>query len=63
MAEGYGYEISARDVSDAFTHTMQAAEASGTAAETTRRIRILVADAAPDGTVRRVLGRVLMIDE
>ncbi len=62
IVEGHGYEITGRDVLGVFTHTMRAAEASGTTAETSERIRILVAQATPDAVVRRALGGVLTID-
>ena len=63
IAEGHGYEITGRDVLDAYSHTMRAAEIGGTAAETRQRIRALVAHGPADGPVRRVLGRMVMIDE
>jgi hypothetical protein len=62
IVEGHGYEITGRDILDAFSHTMRAAEISATSAETSQRIKVLVAHETPDGPVRRVLGRVLMIE-
>jgi hypothetical protein len=43
LAEGYGYEITSADVLDAYSHTIKAAENAGSADETMRRIRKLVA--------------------
>jgi hypothetical protein len=43
LVEGYGYEITSKDVTVAYTHTMTAAENAGCAAETHERIRVLVA--------------------
>jgi hypothetical protein len=55
IVEGHGYEITGRDVSDALSHTMRAAEIDGASEETRERIRQLVARDAPDGIVRRIL--------
>jgi hypothetical protein len=55
IVEGHGYEITGRDVLDAFTHTMQAAEVNGASEVTRERITQLVAHDAPDGIVRRIL--------
>jgi hypothetical protein len=55
IVEGHGYEITGRDVLDAFAHTMRAAEIDGASEETRERIRQLVARDAPDGIVRRIL--------
>jgi hypothetical protein len=55
IVEGHGYEISGRDILDAFSHTMRAAEIDGAAEETRERIGQLVAHDAPDGIVRRIL--------
>lgn len=63
IVEGYGYEITGRDVVDVCSHITHAAETNGTKAETSRRLKSLVAHDAPDGAVRRVLGHVLPTDE
>jgi len=55
IVEGRGYEITGRDILDAFSHTMRAAEANGASEETRERIGQLVAHDAPDGIVRRIL--------
>lgn len=62
IVEGHGYDITGGDVLQAYSHTMRAAEASGTSAETSQRIELLVRHAAPDGVVRRALGGVVAID-
>ncbi len=43
LVEGYGYEVTGLDVSNAYSFTMTAAENAGIAAETRERIRALVA--------------------
>jgi hypothetical protein len=43
LVEGYGYEVTGLDVSEAYSFTMKAAENAGIAAETHKRIRALVA--------------------
>ena len=43
LVEGYGYEVTALDVSEAYPFTMKAAENAGITAETHERIRTLVA--------------------
>lgn len=60
IVEGHGYDITSSDVLDAFSHTMRAAEIGGTTAETSQRITMLRERDAPDGMVRRTLGRVLL---
>ena len=55
IVEGHGYEITGRDVLDALSHTMRAAEIDGASDETRERIGRLVAHDAPDGIVRRFL--------
>jgi hypothetical protein len=55
IVEGHGYETTGRDILDAFSHTMRAAEISGASKETRERIGQLVAHDAPDGIVRRIL--------
>jgi hypothetical protein len=39
---GYGYELTAQDVVDALSHTLEAARHNGTEADTVRRIQLLV---------------------
>lgn len=43
LVEGYGYDVTAGDVLDAYTHTLAAAECLGRAETTRQRIRDLVA--------------------
>jgi hypothetical protein len=58
--EGYGYEITGRDVWAAYQHTMKAAENAGCKPETLERIRKLVADEVfGERFVNKVLGREL----
>ena len=58
LVQGYGYEITSLDVSAAYSRTLEAAEKTGTAAETIERIRELVnEDPVGDGFVMKVLGR------
>ena len=60
LAEGYGYEITALDVLNAYTHTMEAAENDGRIDEIGRRIRDLATrESAAEGFVARVLARKL----
>ena len=60
LVEGYGYEVTALDVSDAYTLTMKAAENAGRVDETQRRIRDLVARDTPgEDFVTKMLGRQL----
>ncbi len=63
IVEGHGYEVTGCEALDVFSHSMRAAEASARAGETRQRIKSPVAHDAPDGVVRRALGRVLTIDE
>ena len=42
LLRGYGYDLSAQDVVDAFIHTLEAAQHNGTEADTVRRIQLLV---------------------
>jgi hypothetical protein len=42
LLRGYGYELTAQDVVDALSHTLEAARHNGTEADTVRRIRLLV---------------------
>jgi hypothetical protein len=58
LVEGYGYEVTGLDVSEAYSFTMQAAENAGIAAETHRRIRALVAaEASRNRFVTSILGK------
>jgi NAD(P)-dependent dehydrogenase (short-subunit alcohol dehydrogenase family) len=58
LAEGYGYEVTALDVSSAYTHTMTAAENIGRADDTRRRIHELLArEPLGERFVTKVLGR------
>jgi hypothetical protein len=60
LVEGYGYEITGRDVWAAYQHTMKAAENAGCKPETLERIRKLVADEVfGERFVNKVLGREL----
>jgi hypothetical protein len=60
LVDGYGYEITALDVRDAYTYTMQAAEKTGCKAELFERIRKLVAgESVGDQFVTKVLGKQL----
>jgi len=43
LAEGYGYDITGTDVTDAYHHTLRAAENAGCQEETVERLRLLVA--------------------
>jgi hypothetical protein len=63
LAEGYGYEVTGIDVLDAYSHTMEAAENAGLAAETLSRVRGIVAGSTPGGKfVVEVLGRRLGLE-
>jgi hypothetical protein len=55
IVEGHGYEITGRDILDAFSHTMRAAEINGASEKARERIGQLVARDAPGGIVRRIL--------
>jgi hypothetical protein len=60
LAEGYGYEVTGVDVLNAYTHTMNAAENAGCAAQTRQRIHDLVArESFGERFVTKVLGRQL----
>ncbi|MEO8564115.1 MAG: hypothetical protein ABI601_18685 [bacterium] len=59
IVEGHGYEVTGREILDMFSHTMRAADANGTSAETHERLRQLVGHDAPDGIVHRILAREL----
>jgi hypothetical protein len=63
LVQGYGYEIRGADVWAAYTCTMKAAERQGSAAETRKLIRELVAsEATDDRFVTKVLGRELGLE-
>ena len=56
LVEGYGYDVTAGDVLDAYTHTLAAAERLGCAETTRQRIRDLVAtETGGERFVTRVL--------
>jgi hypothetical protein len=58
LVEGYGYEVTSLDVSEAYSFTMRAAENACAAAETQERIRTLVAaETFGERFVTRVLGQ------
>lgn len=58
LVEGYGYEVTGLDVLNAYSHTMKAAENSGCAKETQKRIHDLVArESFGERFVTKVLGR------
>ncbi|MEW6743714.1 MAG: hypothetical protein AB1486_13240 [Planctomycetota bacterium] len=62
LVAGYGYDITAAEVLDAYTCTMQAAEKKGVAAQTREHIRRLVAtDTTGVGFVTQVLAKQLEI--
>ena len=42
LLRGHGYDLTAQDVVDAFSHTLEAARHNGTEADTVRRIQLLV---------------------
>ena len=56
---GHGYEITGEDVWAAYSSTMKAAEANGSAVEVRERVRQLVATEKAGGFVSRILGREL----
>jgi len=64
LVAGYGYDITALDVRNAYTYTMQAAATAGCAEATRERIRAVVAQEPPGGDhfVSRVLGRELGLE-
>ena len=58
LVEGFGYEITGLDVSNAYAHTLQAAQNAGVAEQTQKRIRDLVAqERFGERFVTRVIGR------
>ncbi len=58
LVEGYGYEVTGLDVSEAYSFTIKAAENAGIAAETHERIRTLVAaETFGERFVTRILGQ------
>lgn len=60
LVAGYGYEITAIDVWQAYRSTLAAAERHGSAAEVKQRIREMVAsESTSDGFVSKALGREL----
>jgi len=59
LSLGHGYEITARDVREAYHSTLKAAETLGTVAVTKERIQQLVGQEVVGGFVRQVLGREL----
>ena len=60
LVEGYGYEITGRDVRAAYSHTLEAAEKTGAVDATRERIRQLVAtETFGERFVTRVLGKEL----
>lgn len=61
LVMGYGYEITGADVWAAYTNTMAAAEAGGSAAQVRERTRQLVGGEGPGGFVTRILGRELRL--
>ena len=56
MVLGHGSEITSIDVRNAFSYTLKAVEYLGTANETKKLNRALVASEPAGGIVRRVLG-------
>jgi len=63
LVEGFGYEITGRDVVDAFDCTMEAAQAAGRAEPTLQRVRALVAaEAIGDRFVTKILGQRLGLE-
>jgi len=64
LVEGYGYEITGRDVQDAYDYTMKAAENAGCKADVFAFIRTLVAgEQFGECFVRKILGRELGLKE
>lgn len=57
LVAGYGYEITAADVRDAFDATLAAAERLGLVTDVKERMRQLVADEPTGGFVTKVLAR------
>jgi hypothetical protein len=63
LVEGFGYEITGRDVVDAFDCTMEAAQAAGRAEQTLQRVRVLVAaETTGDRFVSKILGQRLGLE-
>lgn len=58
LAEGYGYKVTAADVRDAYSHTMRAAQNTGTVHKTQEKVRELMSADAPN-KVTRALSAVL----
>jgi hypothetical protein len=61
LTRGHGYEITSIDVWGAYYSTLKAAELLGSSSDTKTRIQQLVAQEAPGGFVRQVLGRELAL--
>ena len=59
LVQGYGYEITAADVWDAYRATLAAAERHGSSAEVKERVRGIVAAERAGGFVTKVLSREL----
>ena len=60
LLEGYGYEVTGRDVLDVHSHTMEAAANAGLAEETKQRFRDLLARESPGRSfVDGIIGRKL----
>jgi hypothetical protein len=58
LTEGYGYEITSRDVVDAYAYTMEAADRAGLGDQTRGRIRDLMAKEGVGGRfVKEILSR------
>ena len=57
LVEGYGYDITAGDVQDAYRATLAAAERLGLVTDVKERMRQLVADEPTGGFVTKVLAR------
>ncbi len=55
LVQGYGYEITAADVWDAYRATLAAAERHGSSAEVKERVRGVVAAEHAGGFVTKVL--------
>jgi hypothetical protein len=57
LIAGYGYEITSRDVHDAYEFSMEAGRNAGCRADTLARIRALVeSDVSGDRFVAKILG-------
>jgi hypothetical protein len=57
LVEGYGYDITGRDVWVAYSSAMKAAANLGNVDESRQQVRLLVASERPGGFVARVLGQ------